>query len=179
MTPDQRKHFYFPAWHRCSKANAWQMVDGRLLAVLDEQLTLFATWPDPAGPLACEIVRQAINLAHHEHRAPTAEDLRHACNAAATAGRTTSSGKLTNKEINRCVNLFDLLTDPWNLHNVTTWLHPEDGEKRLYLAYLRRQASEAILTQISLNAFDTRRYQELDIQKLRWIAKQVKDRQAA
>ena len=176
MTPAQRKSLYFPAWQRCAKANSWQMVEGRLLAVPAEQLDAFIGWPEPAAPAGAEVITTAQNLAAHEHRAITAEDLRHACNHVATTGRTVSSGKLTNKEINRAVDLFNLLTDPWNLTYVTAWLNPQDAERASFLSFLRKQAQEAVLVRIATNAFDTSDYAALDIAKLRWIAKQVRDR---
>ena len=176
MTPSQRKSLYFPAWQRCAKANSWQMVEGRLLAVPAEQLEAFAGWPDPAGPVGTEVVTTAQNLATHEHRAITAEDLRHACNHVATTGRTVSSGKLTNKEINRAVDLFNLLTDPWNLTCVAAWLNPADAERASYLSFLPKQTLDAVLRRIATNAFDTSEYEKLDIAKLRWIAGQVKHR---
>jgi len=176
MTPAQRKSLYFPAWQRCAKANSWQMVEGRLLAVPAEQLDAFAGWPEPAGPVGSEVITTAQNLAAHEHRAITAEDLRHACNHVATTGRTVSSGKLTNKEINRAVDLFNLLTDPWNLTCVAAWLNPADAERASYLSFLQKQTQDAVLRRIATNAFDTSEYEKLDIAKLRWIAGQVKHR---
>jgi hypothetical protein len=174
MTPKQRINFYFPAWCRCAIANSWQMKEGCLLAALDEQHQLFATWPDPAGPLAIEVLDTAATLAEQDHSAITAEHLRHACNHVATNGRTASAKQMTNQETNRVVDLFNLLSDPWNLTCVGAWLNPTLAEKNSYLAFLRKQAPEDILVRIARNAFDTQHYADLDLGKLRWIATQVK-----
>jgi hypothetical protein len=176
MTDAQRNKFYFPACRRCFQTNGWQMVDGRLIADLDGQRAQFTEeCLIPAGPVALEVLDAAKAMAAQDHCAITAEHLRHACNHVATNGRTTSTKNMTNAETNRVVDLFHLLEVPHNKAYIAAWFHPEEAERRSYLAFLRKQAHEAVLIRISENAFQTRHYAGLDIGKLRWIAKQVKD----
>lgn len=177
MTEAQQRRFYFPQWNTCAVANDWLMKRGRLSADLDAQRVAYATWPDPAGPLYAKVVTAAEQIARQEHRAVTADDLRHACNHVA-CGRI-SSGDLTNTQTTRVVNLFRLLTDPDDLDAVMDWLHPQRQEKQSFIAFLRSRANEATLIAIAMNAFDTREIEKLEIDQLRFIARQVKNRRQA
>jgi hypothetical protein len=184
MTDSQKKHLYFPAWSRCARTYGWQMVGGRLLAAIDEQRGMFAAWPEPAGPLALRVLDAAEALAAQAHCAVTADHLRYGCNIVATEGRTSSSKDLTNQELNRVLLLlgFDkpgepkgLFMDPEDLASIQAWLDPQIAERKSFLEFLRRQAPEAVLIRIAMNAFDTRDYQSLDFSKLRWMSKQVRN----
>ena len=63
MTEAQQRRFYFPAWNGCAVANGWMMSRGRLKADIGIQMTEFRSWPDPAGPVALQVVVFADQLA--------------------------------------------------------------------------------------------------------------------
>jgi hypothetical protein len=175
MTEKQRKFFYFPAWHKCAKANDWVMVKGRLLANVDTQREEFDRWPEPAREQVLKVLNYADKLAWHQNRSVTAEDLRHACNIAAAAKQ--SSDKLDNKETNRVVVLFQLLADPDDLNAVMDWEHPENVERKSFVAFLKKRAKETTIVAISKRAFKTIFWEDLELGKLRWLAKTLKGRE--
>lgn len=175
MTPKQEKLFYFPAWHRCAKARGWTMRKGRLIVDLDAQRKESERWPETVEALLHQVVENAQYLARQDHRAPTADDLRHACNMVATA--TKSSARLTNKQVNRVVCLFRILTDPEDLDAMNDWLYPDHAERRSMIAFLRRKAPDYVIREIAGNLpGGTIYWQDLDMQRLRWIAGQLKNR---
>jgi hypothetical protein len=176
MTEKQKLGFYLPAWRECAAANGWVMRGrpSRLEADLEKQEGQFQGWPEPAGPLALKVVSLARQLAAQEHRGINAEDLRHGCNLVATG--KPSSKHLNNKETNRVATLLKLLKDPDDLDAVLDWLHPENVERRSFVSWLRKQAPAGTLVAICRNAFATVFWEDLEIQKLRWLARQVKGR---
>lgn len=174
MTENQSKYFYFPKWNACAGANQWIMVRSRLLADLTQQRSAFKLWPEPAGGVACCVLNMAEQLAEREHRAVKAEDLRHACNF--HAGGTKSSKDLKNKAVTRVVTLFRLLSDPWDLEAVMDWLNPDNQDRRAFIAWLKRTEHEAAIIAISINAFQTRDWEALKDDQLRWLCKQIKSR---
>lgn len=180
MTARQLKCFYFPAWRACASANDWVMVRGRLLcdlAALRKHVT--EKWEEAGRDAMLMVLATAEQLGRQEHRAVTAEDLRHACNLAATAGRRNSSGDLNNHDVNRVVVLFRLLKEPEDLDAVMEWLHPAIADKRSLVSFIKKQAPEAALSAIASNAYGTIFWEDLEEQKLRWLLKQVKGRKKA
>lgn len=130
MTPDQRQHFYLPAWRRAFAVN-WQRA-GRLGCVprLERRATDYVAMVEAA----------ALDFAREDGRKmPTEKQLRHAAtwvattrfaNYVASARRpaTTSSKHLSNGQVQVLVALLDLLADPENLKALTRWLNPHLGE---------------------------------------------------
>lgn len=174
MTEAQQRRFYFPAWNGCAVANQWFMARNRLVADLDAQREEYAHWPDLARELHSKVVTLAEQLAQREHRAVNADHLRHGCNLVATG--KASSASLDNKQTNRVVNLFRLLTDPEDLDAVMNWLHPDAADRQSYIAWLKKQNHEAAIIAISVNAYGTRQWEDLPMEKLRWLCKQLKNR---
>ena len=175
MTDNQQRRFYFPAWNGCAVANGWVMVKGRLRADIGNLKPEVQSWPEPAREMGLKVLVTAEQVASQQHRAVVADDLRHACNYVA-AGKL-SSGDLDNKQTNRVVALFNLLADPEDLDAVMNWLHPENAERGSFVSFLRRKAHEATLRAISNEAFQTKNWEELPIEKLRWLAKELKNRE--
>ncbi|HEX3889441.1 MAG TPA: hypothetical protein VHX90_01205 [Verrucomicrobiae bacterium] len=175
MTEAQQRRFYFPNWNGCAVANGWMMTRGRLRADLAAQREEYAPWPDPAKELYLKVVTTAEQLALAAHRSVTADDLRRGCNYVATG--KISSGDLDNKQTNRVVTLFKLLADPDDLEAVMNWMHPERQENASFDSFLLKRANEAAIISISSNAFGTKHWRDLPIEKKRWIAKTVKERQ--
>jgi len=177
MTEKQRKFFYFPAWNRCASANDWRMAKGRLVADLDNQAADCERWPELAYGLYLRVTQAAFIRAEQLHRGVTAEDLRHACHIVCF-GRDKSSEDLSNHEVNRVVVLFRLLSEPEDLDAVMDWLNPDQADKRALVQFLKKLAPEGTLCAISRNAYHTIYWEDLDVQQIRWILKQVKNRKA-
>jgi len=176
MTEKQQRRLYFPAWGKCAAANDWRMQKGRLVADLAQQREEVLAWDEPARTAMLNVLDYAEQLAMQEHRAVTADDLRHGCNLVATAGRKSGSGDLRNREVNRVVALFRLLHEPGDLDCIMAWLNPEESDRKSLASFIRRLAPEATLTAIARNAFGTIFWEDLDAQKLRWLLGQVKKR---
>jgi hypothetical protein len=179
MTHEQQRRFYFPAWNALAAAAGWRMVKGRLAIDIEEQSLVCAAWPDPAGELYRKVVTLATQFAIQEHRAVNAADLRYACNFAGCGKK--SSQDLNNKDVNLVVLLMDSLReffrDPENLSAITAYLNPDRKEKDSFIAFLEKRAHEGVLAAVASNAFGTKNWRELPIEKLRWLSKKLKDRQ--
>lgn len=175
MTEAQQRRFYFPCWNACAVANGWFMVKGRLRADLVTQREEYAAWSDPARELYLKVVTTAEQLALQNHRHVVADDLRRGCNVVATG--KISSGDLDNKQTNRVVALFKLLADPEDLDAVMNWIHPENAERGSFVAFLKKKAHEGLIVTIARNAFATSDWESLPIEKLRWLAKELKNRE--
>jgi hypothetical protein len=154
----------------------WREEKGRLLVSIKGQRAEIEGWPAPAREAGLSVLDYAEQSAAEGRRRVTATDLRHGCNRVATAGRTESSGKMSNQEVNRVAVLFKLLRDPDNLDAVMEWLHPENADRRSLLSFMRKVASEPALVAIARNAFGTVLLEELEEEQLRWILKNVKGR---
>ena len=174
MTEAQQRRFYFPAWNDCAVANGWIMKKGRIQNPGDR--SQYETWSEPARSLALKVITIAEQLAGRDHSAVVPDHLRHGCNFVASEGRTIRSADLTNKETNRAVNLFRLLRDPDDLEAVMNWENPDNADRQSYVVFLKKQFNEATIIAISRNAFGTAHWEELPIEKLRWIAKQGRNR---
>ena len=176
MTALQRKRFYFPAWNACARVLDWVMVRGRLEGDLVVQRRFAGRWPEPAGPELLKVLDAAEGLARQEHRAVTAEDLRHGCNVVAAG--VPSIAKMNNQGIDRAVALFRLLQAPEDLQAIMDWLHPGEAMRTSLAGWVRKLAPEAVLRAIAKNAFQTEDVDRLGPPELRWLARQVKGRRS-
>lgn len=134
MTLAQQRRFYFPHWNRCAQNQNWTMAKGRL------QSTHLQTWSqaEPAE-LYHRVWAAAENLARAAHRAVIPEDLRHACHVVAL-GHDKPSAALDNQEVDRVVTLFKILADPDDLDAILAWSHPENSDRKRYVASIRIRA---------------------------------------
>jgi arylamine N-acetyltransferase len=111
----------------------------------------------------------AEQLALREHRAVTADDLRHACYLAAF-GRVASmraADPMTNGEFNRLLALWAVLIDPDNLAAQVDWMHPEEAARRgLVASILRSAPGEAYVIAISKRKFGTAAWRDLGDRQL-------------
>lgn len=182
MTESQH-HLYIRRWICVVRSNHWVMRKGRLVdnaarGDLSEWHALVWT--------------AAEQLAVQQHRAVSADDLRKGCHVVAF-GSAKSSKILENKEFNRLLVLWGnerplneggmagLLIDPLDLASISAWRDPEITERNSFVAFLRSKAHEGVLIRIAENAFQEVRSQEkswdeLELSKLRWMSKQLKDR---
>lgn len=171
MTEAQLKKFYMPQWAKCARANGWRMVNQRLACEPTESQS--------RSPWHAEVWAEADKLARQEHRAVTADDLRHACNLVASLGRAESSWKLTSHQCQRVVNLFKLLRDPEDLNAIIAWENADLARHRAILATLERKGIDSTLKAISSNAYGHDRWRTLNLQQLCWVYKQIARRDAA
>src|SRR5690349_20018535 len=110
MSPAQFSR-HWRDWNAVAKASGWRMRKGRLVCLEDED-ALGQRRPTKSEHHA-RVWTFAEQLALREHRAVTADDLRHACYLAAF-GRVASmqtADPMTNGEFNRLLALWALLVD--------------------------------------------------------------------
>lgn len=170
---DKQTILYWRRWGAVCHDNDWRMVQGRLLADAEANRAR-SEWHGA-------VWTAAENHARQQHRAITADDLRHGCHIAAL-GQDKSSKALSNADFNRLLTLFALLINEVDLSAVTDWMHPDRSEQRSYVAYLKKQAPEAVIIDIARNAqflgsIDNA-WEDLPLPKLRWLSSQLKDRRA-
>jgi len=175
MTPKQRTNFYIPKWLAVSKPFDWVMVGGRLLGDLDAQWSAAATFSRLACELVREIITRARSLAAGEQRAVTADDLRHALNQVASRGRTHSATKLSNAELNEFDRICNVLRNPIeDLNTTIPFVNKEADDRQRAVAYLNKLSYEAQLRAISDNAFHTKEWELLPLERLNWMIQAVK-----
>lgn len=153
MTAAQKFKFYFPAWTACVRANGWHKEKGRV--ILTES---------PTAELS-KVIVFATQRALQAGRSLAVDDLRHGCHWLAL-GRDKSSADLTNADLDRVVNLFELLTDPDNLAvrvKFDAYGRGEDPGAIARVEYFIRRAPEAYVRVVSHGKFGTRDWENLTI----------------
>lgn len=175
MTTAQQRRFYFPAWNKAAKVHGWKPS----LKGADLHATRKVTW---GGPEVDKIYGKlwfiALGLADLEDRDVCADDLRHACNLAAT-GRKRHSEDLNNRETNRVVALLELLADPDNLSAMNAWLHPDLAAREGVLAQIRKLAPLAYIISVSRGKFSRDDWENLPDQELSQLLFTIKARARA
>ncbi len=162
MTPAQQRRFYFPAWNAAARVHGWKPS----LKGMDLHATRKATWGCPeVDKLYGKVWFVALGLADLEDRDVCTDDLRHACNLAAT-GRKRHSKDLNNKETNRVVALLELLADPDNLSAMNAWLHPDLAAREGVLAQIRKLAPIGYIISVSRGKFGRDDWENLDDREL-------------
>lgn len=178
LTPAQTL-LHWKRWRACADANDWVETAGRLSA--DAQRT--------AGESIHHrlVWRDAEQLAAAEHRAVTAGDLRHACYRVATTAAPGRSSKrpiadsikdLNNADFSRVLVLWRILIDPEDLAATIDWDHPERGQAEGMVKSIERLAPDATIRAIAGNAFGTRLWEDLEVNKLRWLLRTLREKQA-
>ena len=164
MTPAQRTRFYFPAWHRAMRAN-WRTEKGRLIELDDA----------PVSELKQSVCDCAVTLALQQHRAPVADDLRHACHVVAI-GRAKSSSDLANAEVERVVLLFRLLADPDDLDARINYDRPACAQRRRMEWALAHRYIPGYVTSISRELFGTSNWHTLKDDALHQLVMTLQNR---
>jgi len=177
MNLAQQKSVYFPAWGKCAAANGWVMRRGRLAATINSQLSTL-NCPPLADEQLSKVLKVAEELALQHHCAVTAEDIRHSCNWVATSnlpgGKPTfSSGPMTDAQMYRTIDLFELLRDPLDLKAIQYWMNPGMRHRDDYIKYLERTRHEAALIAIARNRWQTPEWRDRRIDELQWLARQT------
>ncbi len=171
MTEAQQRRYYFPNWNSAFNAN-WRREKCRVLKL---EGRIEGDWVRKVEALA-----QQIALQHH--RAPTADDLRHACHALAL-GRDKSSADLDNREVDRVVTLFRLLADPDDLDAVTNWDYPEIAARKRLVYAINSAAPHAYIDTICRGKFsqiyEPPFWEDLPIGALRHLALTLRNRKAS
>jgi hypothetical protein len=178
MTEAQQKRFYFPAWNKCADANDWRMAKGRFIGRRSAPL---GTAPDICA-VYDQVFAFAEQLAAAEHRGLKPDDLRHACTMVVT-GKNQSSSNLNNREVQRVVDLFDLLRDPTNLDFVMRWVNPEVSERKNLVKAIKQKAEEAYICAIAKDRFNGQFeypfWEDLPINLLKQLAMTLNNRNRA
>lgn len=163
MTDKQAKHFYWPTWNRCCRANGWTskqtLRDGR-----SENQGL-SEWH-------AKVWSTAEVLAAKEHVGVSLDHLRKACHVLAL-GAPVSSKKLSSTAVNRVVSLFKVLTDPENLSAVMEWMNPENTQRRVLISKIKAHCHEAYIRHISGDVFGTSNWEGLNAVQLLGLARKL------
>lgn len=179
MTQRQHKHFYLPAWIRCSKANGWRMAKGRLAVSnpLQPEISSSARLAPPETlPELLQVWDAAGQIAARWHSGINVEHLRHACHVVAI-GRGKSSLDLTNSEVNLIVALMDVLADPLDLSARRRWEFPEEVSREDTIAHCRRLAPEGYIRAIAGRMFDVRELDDLTLGQAQSVRRKLFERQ--
>lgn len=153
LSPAQQK-LYWRLWGDCVAANRWYAPKGRLQfdpARLTEQ-----------GRIAAG---HAAARARQQHRAMTADDLRHGCHIAAL-GRDCSMKELDNASFDRLLNVFRLVIDGEDLDAAERLVNPELGRRERLVHAIARMAPDAFVREIAGDRFGTRLWEDLDVEQL-------------
>jgi len=140
MTPAQLKSLYFPAWNRAFRA-VWYL-DSKLIQ--RHQSHDDNPWADQVETAGNAIARKAHIPLSQEH-------LRHGAHLVAF-GRDISSKSLTNKQLDKVLALFALLTDPNDISASIAWDDKSTHNRDRVLASLTH-FPENYIRQISLDKF--------------------------
>lgn len=169
---DSQDKKYWRRWSAVVRVNQWRWLDGRIVAeaVLDDHSEHHAA-----------IWQIARDLAGKAHRAPVANDLRHACHVHAL-GRDVSHKKMTDAQFNRLLilwgnerNLGGLLVEP-DLNSQMAWTNPDEAERKSAVEYVLQLAPEAIIISIAKNRFTTANWRFLNREQLLALGRIIRDR---
>ncbi len=171
MTDAQKYKFYFPAWTACVRANGWRKERGRV--VLDGG----ASRNDELAKVLTFATQRALQAG----RSLAVDDLRHGCHWLAL-GRDKSSADLTNADLDRVVNVFELLTDPDNLAvrlKFDAYLRGEDPGAIARVEYFIRRCPDAYVRALSAGKFGTRQWENLTISQKKQLSMTLANRKPA
>lgn len=175
LTEKQHKRFYFPAWNRAFAA-CWRCDKGRILPHPDRILHVLPADPGQTPIDYYEAVMAlAKDRAAKHHRAPTTDDLRHACHQYAI-GKDKSSWDLTNPELNRVVTLFGLLAEPNNKTLQDQYVNPPKIDRKTHLWYLNNRCQHPYVVKISQDEYGTPDYHTLTDENLHNLVRTLKNR---
>ncbi|MES2219376.1 MAG: hypothetical protein V4587_00230 [Acidobacteriota bacterium] len=181
MTDKQAKFFYFPAWGKCADANEWRMERGRLVGARLAADGQHQCGVQSVRPLFDAIWDAAEAIALAEHRAVKPDDLRHGCHVVAI-GRDRSSKEMVNKEVERVVSLFRLLTNPENVEAQMNWDSPERAEKKNLIQAIKKKAPDEYICHIARDRwngqFEYPWWEDLPLPALRQLAMTLNNRNA-
>lgn len=173
MTEKQAKRRYFPEWNATARQHSWRMANGRLVGQRMERF---------GGPETTQIYNRiwehAEQRASDRLRAVLPDDLRHGVHMAAL-GRDKSSHDLKNAELDRVIIALKLMRDPDNMHLLIAWDHPEQGERRRRLWWLRNRCNPAYRTKVCRDMYGTEDIDALDNHQVEVLYGRLKHREHA
>ena len=154
---DSQNNKYWRRWGAVVRTNQWRWLDGRLVDAAKGDVSEHhtAVW---------HIARERAAKAH---RAPVADDLRHACHIHA-CGRDVSHVKMTDQQFDRLLILWGnersekdqlflpgLLIDGEHLSSILIWDDPkayQEYHRKCTVQYIRQLAHEAVISSIARSA---------------------------
>ena len=169
---DSQDKKYWRRWSAVVRANQWRWLDGRLVDAArgDVSEDHAAVW------------RIARELAGAAHRAPIANDLRHACHIHAV-GRDISHLKMTDPQFDRLLilwgderDLLGLLVEPDDLNSVMAWIDPKEYQRKCTVKYIRQLAPEAVIISIAARAGYGDNWESLTRDQLLALGRIIRDR---
>lgn len=169
MTPPQHK-FYLRRWAAVVRANGWRMVKGRLAenAVGRESSRAAA----PASPHHQAVFAAAEQLAALQHRALTADDLRHACHVVAL-GRDKSSKDFSNRDFDRLLvywgderTITGLLLEPLDLAADIHRANPDLKTRARHQHFLQHECLGGYVMSECERIFHTKEWEALPTHQL-------------
>ena len=172
MTDAQKFKFYFPAWTACVRANGWRKEKGRVV------LHGGASVPASRNDELAKVIVFATQRALQAGRSLAVDDLRHGCHWLAL-GRDKSSADLTNADLDRVVNVFELLTDPDNLAvrlKFDAYLRGEDPGAIARVEYFIRRCPDAYVRALSHGKFGTRQWENLTVSQKKQLSMTLANR---
>jgi len=172
MTPAQSQRLYFPAWNDAFRAN-WHRAKGRITPRPGRPISA----PGSDIPDANTVEQAATAVAAPHHRAPTADDLRHACHIIAL-GLDLSSKRLDNPQTTRVVTLFRLLADPEHISSVLDWLDSDRPRREWLVRQIHATGAPQayihdICTRRFAHEYDGQFHENLPLRSLEWLVRQI------
>ena len=161
---------YWRRWSSVVRANQWRWLAGRIVdaAVGDVSEHHAAVW------------RIARELAAKAHRAPIADDLRHACHVHAL-GRDVSHTDFTNDQFSRLLVLWGdekklpgLLIVQDHIRSQMYWDNPEMQKKESLIFSIKALASDAYIEKITASIWGTIYWEDLDVKALLGLLRKLK-----
>jgi hypothetical protein len=161
MSPAQEKR-YWRRWNAVARANRWRMAGGRL----DEAAELKASEHHVKAGLT------ALQIANLEHRAVTADDLRHACHVLA-CGRDMSHKAMSNKQFDALLNYWGderlvagLLLEPLDLGSEIHRANPRLKSRERHVYFLKHECLGGYVANESQRIYGTRNWETLRDEEL-------------
>ena len=169
---DAQNKKYWRRWSAVVRTNQWRWLDGRIVDAAKGDVSEHhaAVW------------RIARERAAKAHRAPIADDLRHACHIHA-CGRDVSHTRMTDPQFDRLLilwgnerELLGLLVEPDDLNSVMAWINPGEAQRKSTVEYLRQLAPEAVISSIARNAGYGDDWESLTRDQLLALGRIIRDR---
>lgn len=169
---DSQNKKYWRCWGAVVRANQWRWLEGRIVETAKGDVSEHhaAVW---------RIARERSGAAH---RAPIADDLRHACHIHAL-GRDVSHARMTDQQFDRLLILWGnererrgLLVEPDDLNSVMAWINPAEAQRKNTVEYIRQLAPEAVIISIAERAGYGRDWHGLSRDQLLALGRIIRDR---
>ena len=167
---DNQDKKYWRRWSAVVRANQWRWIEGRLVPEAKSE-----------GEQHAAVWNIANERAAKAHRAPIADDLRHACHIHAL-GRDVSHKKMTDQQFDRLLILWGnerdlggLLVEP-DLNSLMAWTDPGEAQRKSTVEYILQLAPEAVIISIAKSKFNASNWRFLTREQLLALGRIIRDR---